>query len=67
MLHLDANDVDSYDGDGDVWYDIHDHEYTPATNVSEHFNTVLYTGTSLTNAITGVGFSPDLVWTETTQ
>jgi len=62
MLHLDANDVDSYDGDGDVWYDIHDHEYTPATNVSEHFNTVLYTGTSLTNAITGVGFSPDLVW-----
>ena len=26
------------------------------------FNTVLYTGTSLTNAITGVGFSPDLVW-----
>ena len=26
------------------------------------YNNVLYTGTSLTNAITGVGFSPDLVW-----
>ena len=62
ILHLDANDVDSYDGDGDVWYDIHDHEYTPATKVSEHFNTVTYTGNSSTNAITGVGFEPDLVW-----
>lgn len=62
ILHLDANDVDSYDGDGDVWYDIADHEYTPATDVSEHFNTVLYTGTSATNPITGVGFQPDLVW-----
>ena len=62
MLHLDANDVDSYDGDGDVWYDIHDHEYTPATNVSEHFNTVLYTGNGGTQSIAGVGFEPDLVW-----
>lgn len=62
VLHLDANDVDSYDGDGDVWYDIHDHEYTPATNVSEHFNTVTYTGTGSTNAITSVGFQPDLIW-----
>ena len=65
MLHLDANDVDSYDGDGDVWYDIHDHEYTPATNVSEHFNTVLYTGDGNADRdITGVGFTPDLVWTK---
>ena len=62
ILHLDANDVDSYDGDGDVWYDIHDHEYTPATNVSEHFNTVTYTGNDGINEITGVGFQPDLVW-----
>jgi hypothetical protein len=62
VLHLDANDVDSYDGDGDVWYDVHNHEYAPATNVSEHFNAVLYTGTSAINAITGVGFEPDLVW-----
>ena len=32
----------------------------------EHFNTVLYTGTgnTSTNAITGVGFQPDLVWTK---
>ena len=30
--------------------------------IDTNFNTVLYTGTSLTNAITGVGFSPDLVW-----
>lgn len=61
ILHLDANDVDSYDGDGDVWYDISNYEYTPATNVSEHFNTVTYTGTGTTNPIT-VGFQPDLIW-----
>jgi hypothetical protein len=29
---------------------------------SAHFNTVLYTGNGGTNAITGVGFQPDLVW-----
>ena len=28
----------------------------------DHFNTVLYTGTASTNAITGVGFQPDFVW-----
>jgi len=66
QLHLDANDVDSYDGDGDIWYDITDHEYTPATNVSEHFNTVLHPGNSIgtTKQITGVGFQPDLVITQ---
>ena len=62
VLHLDANDVDSYDGDGNIWYDIHDHEYTPTTNVSEHFNTVLYTGDGSNKSITDVGFQPDLVW-----
>lgn len=62
VFHLDANDVDSYDGDGNIWYDIHDYEYTPATNVSEHFNTVLYIGNASTRSITGVGFQPDLVW-----
>ncbi len=62
ILHLDANDVDSYDSDGDVWYDIKDHEYTPATNVSEHFNTVTYSGASTAQSITGVGFQPDMVW-----
>ena len=29
---------------------------------SEHFNTVLYSGNSSTNNITGVGFQPDFVW-----
>jgi hypothetical protein len=29
---------------------------------SDSFNTVTYTGTSATHAITGVGFQPDLVW-----
>ena len=29
---------------------------------SEHFNTVLYTGNDSTNARTGVGFQPDLLW-----
>lgn len=28
ILHLDANDVDSYDGDGSVWYDISEHDIT---------------------------------------
>ena len=34
---------------------------------SEHFNTVLYTGTDATNsthAISGIGFSPSFVWTK---
>jgi len=29
---------------------------------SEHFNTVLYTGTGANQSITGVGFEPSLVW-----
>jgi len=29
---------------------------------SEHFNTVLYSGTGATRSITGVGFQPDWVW-----
>ena len=62
MLYYDANDVDSYDGDGSVWYDITNHEYTPLVNPAEHFNTALYTGNGGTQAITGVGFQPDLVW-----
>ena len=62
ILHLDANDVDSYDGDGDEWVDITNHEYTPTTNVSEHFNTVLFPANNGNKTVTGVGFSPDLVW-----
>ena len=62
MIHYDANDVDSYDGDGSIWYDITDYEYSPATDVSEHFNTVTYSGAASAQSITGVGFQPDMVW-----
>lgn len=67
ILHLDANDVDSYDGDGTEWVDIANHEYTPATDVSEHFNTVIWTGDGSINnrSFTGVGFKPDFVWVKT--
>lgn len=34
----------------------------PAVVPGENFNTVLYTGNSSTNAITGVGFQPDFTW-----
>ena len=37
--------------------------YTTINKSSEHFNTVLYTGTEPSNkAVTGVGFQPDWVW-----
>ncbi len=36
---------------------------TPAVRPSEHFSTVLYTGTGNTDLdITGVGFDPDMTW-----
>ena len=35
-----------------------------ATQAGDHFNTVLYTGNSSTQSITGVGFQPDWVWTK---
>jgi hypothetical protein len=34
----------------------------PAVIPSEHFNTVLYAGTSAIQSITGVGFQPDFTW-----
>ena len=34
----------------------------PTVVPSEHFNTVLYTGTGATQSITGVGFQPDFIW-----
>ena len=43
--------------DGYKWYGI-----TYEVTGESPYNNVLYTGTSSTNAITGVGFSPDLVW-----
>ena len=36
--------------------------YTTINKHTDHFNTKLYTGTGSSNAITGVGFQPDLVW-----
>ena len=34
----------------------------PTVVPSEHFNTVTYTGTGSSHSVTGVGFSPDLLW-----
>ena len=36
--------------------------YSTITKPSLHFNTVLYSGNSSTNNITGVGFQPDWLW-----
>ena len=36
--------------------------YTTINKSSLHMNTKLYTGTGSSNAVTGVGFQPDLVW-----
>jgi hypothetical protein len=36
--------------------------YTVVDKGSKYFNTVLYTGTTATQSITGVGFKPDWVW-----
>ena len=51
-VHIDANDVDSYDGDGPIWYDIAGHEVTipladKARNLQLHLNasdTTSYSG-----------------------
>ena len=39
--------------------------YTTIDKSSLHFNTKLYTGTGSSQVLTGVGFSPDLIWTAT--
>jgi hypothetical protein len=39
--------------------------YTTIDKPDDYFNTVLYTGTGATNAITGVGFQPDFLWVKT--
>tara|TARA_R100000654_G_scaffold23999_1_gene46632 strand:+ start:1453 stop:2511 length:1059 start_codon:yes stop_codon:yes gene_type:complete len=36
--------------------------YTTIDKPSNHFNTVLYTGTGSATSITGVGFQPDWIW-----
>ena len=36
--------------------------YTTVNKSTDYFNTKLYTGTGSSNALTGVGFQPDLTW-----
>jgi hypothetical protein len=36
--------------------------YDPTPPVTTSFNTVLYTGTSVADSVTGFGFDPDFVW-----
>jgi hypothetical protein len=36
--------------------------YTTINKSTDYFNTKLYTGTGSSNALTGVGFQPDLTW-----
>ena len=55
-----TNYVEYYDGA--EWRDLQSENIPPVN--SENFNTVLYTGNSGTQAITGVGFKPDFVWTK---
>jgi hypothetical protein len=52
--------VEYYDTTDTQWWEI---DYAPDPLVpSDNFNTVLYTGNSSTQAITGVGFAPDFTW-----
>ena len=56
FIYADANDVDSYDGDGDLWYDINGHEVNipladKASNLQLHLNasdTTSYSGSGST-------------------
>ena len=51
--------------DGGAWRKLQDEDLPPIP--SENFNTVIYTGTGGTQAITGVGFQPDWVWIKNTN
>ena len=53
-----TNLIEFYDGAD--WRELQS-EVIPPTP-SEHFNTVLYTGTGSAQSITGVGFKPDWIW-----
>lgn len=62
FIYADANDVDSYDGDGSIWYDINGHEVNipladKASNLKVHLNA------SDTNSYNGVGTT----WTDLTD
>jgi len=56
--NTDNNLIEFYDGG--AWRELQDEDIPPVP--SEHFNTVLYTGNSSTQSITGVGFQPDFIW-----
>ena len=58
MLHLDANDVDSYDGDGSIWYDIKDHEYTTSIDIDSNFKVLNWDGNGTSQNLT-TGFKAD--------
>ena len=36
--------------------------YTTISKSTAHCNTITWTGTGSSNALTGVGFQPDFVW-----
>jgi len=67
-----ALDASSFGETVDGYWKAKDYAGTYGTNgfhltfqddvVSEGFNTVTYTGTGVTNSVSGLGFSPDLVW-----
>ena len=52
--------VEYYDTTDAQWWEI---DYAPGF-ASKNFNTVLYTGNGSTQAVTGTGFTPDLIWTK---
>ena len=61
-IYVDANDVDSYDGDGSIWYDINGHDVNipladKASNLQLHLNA------SDTTSYSGIGND----WTDISQ
>ena len=55
VLHLDANDVDSYDGDGSIWYDITKHEVNIPLVSDDNNNLKIHYDPSNTNSYDGSG------------
>jgi len=51
-----------YTTSGDAWGDLSTLPAPTVKDGSDYFNTVLYTGTQGTLAVTGVGFQPDFTW-----
>ena len=55
VLHLDANDVDSYDGDGSIWYDIVGHEVNIPLASDDNNNLKIHYDPSNTSSYSGSG------------